>query len=798
MIIPSGNISMSGINYPIHASNADTGEYLTTMQPGGQYNFDAQNILEEPVYAQKGKVIGSFVNQYATNKKPLNYFAGAVAPVMGAKASNNSDSIFEDVGEIFDPTGISSYDDVYRAYQQYKDGQAKWYDVALETAGAFPVVGKIGKGAKLASKAAKYIDFGSDAISLASILGTDYKQKAGYTKSYYEKLLENPEVQELITLRSNVKQGYGDARRLAELETKHGRNYDMSAKQNKRIANKPVITKKEVTAEVAKETPADKKIISKFTKQEVAEYNSLLAQEKRIKAAKLVADEKELATLIQEEERIKTAKDGFKRLKKLSFTKDAPLADLSNYGSRSITDEEFLRKAAAEKNMELYPIQKMQLPNGKQAATTVGKSLFNATPGKTKLSKIASIIGGGYLGYEAIKNSLDGIQETYLPEEKKINKGASGSYGLPSVKSKNLVVKGKDRNYNLTYDRDNKPDGTSLYQDEDGNRWQKDKDGRVKIIWRPGQDSNKGTGTGGGTGGGKPAPVTTATLPKFDFMLKDLTDAEIEASGQNLPGATPVNNTPRTVNLDTVGGEKNWLGSNGSSITTVGTAGQAQKPQQFKFNTKNLLNGMIAQNNVANAYQPIALPFRRHISLEAPQQNLIDQNTVLGPLMQAFDKSVAGINPNSTTGQAFKSSLFGKLIETLPNVLNDLNNKNQEISYANNVSLANARNKQQEFNMAADSKAYDTMLQSYANRDAGILTALQGVANLNTDQRERNAKLDGYLMENPYLEEKTSFLDGFLGNRSFEMDPEYRKIVKTNRILAEQKAEADKAKTAKA
>jgi len=51
VIVPNGNITMKGIDYPVDAYNADTGEFLETMYPDEDYNFDANNVLEIP----KGK-----------------------------------------------------------------------------------------------------------------------------------------------------------------------------------------------------------------------------------------------------------------------------------------------------------------------------------------------------------------------------------------------------------------------------------------------------------------------------------------------------------------------------------------------------------------------------------------------------------------------------------------------------------------------------------------------------------------------------------------------------------------------
>ena len=79
----------------------------------------------------------------------------------------DNDSIVEEIGEIFDPTGISSYDDVYRSFVNLKNNKDRnignYVDLGLETLGAVPVIGKAGKLAKLGKYAFKYADKGLEA-----------------------------------------------------------------------------------------------------------------------------------------------------------------------------------------------------------------------------------------------------------------------------------------------------------------------------------------------------------------------------------------------------------------------------------------------------------------------------------------------------------------------------------------------------------------------------------------------------------------------------------------------------------
>jgi hypothetical protein len=64
-----------------------------------------------------------------------------------------TDSTLENILEVVDPTGISSWDDVYRSAN---DPNSKWYETAVEVAGALPLVGKLGKLTKTGLHLAKY------------------------------------------------------------------------------------------------------------------------------------------------------------------------------------------------------------------------------------------------------------------------------------------------------------------------------------------------------------------------------------------------------------------------------------------------------------------------------------------------------------------------------------------------------------------------------------------------------------------------------------------------------------------
>lgn len=100
------------------------------------------------------------------------------------KVDENGDDDGENVFEIFDPTGISSWDDVYRSY---KNTGVSW-ETGLETLGALPLIGKIGKSGKIITggfgmlqntlKAAKYLPVKTQ----EKVVNTAYDAYQSYVK----------------------------------------------------------------------------------------------------------------------------------------------------------------------------------------------------------------------------------------------------------------------------------------------------------------------------------------------------------------------------------------------------------------------------------------------------------------------------------------------------------------------------------------------------------------------------------------------------------------------------------------
>jgi hypothetical protein len=94
---------------------------------------------------------GSWLDRYDKGGGPLpSVQKGKLQPIKPLPKRTDSD--YENFFEIFDPTGISSWDDVYRSYK--KSGLSS--ETALEVLGALPLFGNIAKVTKPGIHLAKY------------------------------------------------------------------------------------------------------------------------------------------------------------------------------------------------------------------------------------------------------------------------------------------------------------------------------------------------------------------------------------------------------------------------------------------------------------------------------------------------------------------------------------------------------------------------------------------------------------------------------------------------------------------
>ena len=138
--IGSNQITMQGVPYPVMGIS-DTGD-MQMMYPNKDYVYDGESVIEYPMMQNGGVAYAdnTRVGNVPRYTRPSNY------------QGNQPDTVGENIFEVIDPSGISSWDDIYRSYNQTgMSGQT-----ALEAIGAIPMLGNMGKLTKAGIHLKKY------------------------------------------------------------------------------------------------------------------------------------------------------------------------------------------------------------------------------------------------------------------------------------------------------------------------------------------------------------------------------------------------------------------------------------------------------------------------------------------------------------------------------------------------------------------------------------------------------------------------------------------------------------------
>jgi hypothetical protein len=97
--------------------------------------------------AQKTRALTSKTK--SKGKAPANYDVDWDA----VRSVNDNTTV--QAAKMFDPTGLTSWPDVYYAIDDYNKGKGSGWNIALNVLGALPVLGKLGKGAGMLAKSQK-------------------------------------------------------------------------------------------------------------------------------------------------------------------------------------------------------------------------------------------------------------------------------------------------------------------------------------------------------------------------------------------------------------------------------------------------------------------------------------------------------------------------------------------------------------------------------------------------------------------------------------------------------------------
>ena len=213
-----------------------------------------------------------------------------------------------------------------------------------------------------------------------------------------------------------------------------------------------------------------------------------------------------------------------------------------------------------------------------------------------------------------------------------------------------------------------------------------------------------------------------------------------------------------------------------TEIDTPKVETSPQEKQRFKFNGSNIARNLMLSSRVAAANQPVALPFRQHVSLNAEELPELDVSPVVQELSNRFKQASRNINANSTTGQVLAANFYGKTLDEIVKVTSNAAQQNQQIKAKNRFGLLAAANKEQAMNQAFDAKAYEEMLANHASADNIKMQASNDVLDAMYADKQQNAMFDALQIMHPELEEETDWKARLKGQRIFSRNKEFNKI----------------------
>lgn len=792
-----GRITMQGIDYPINAYDGYSGEYLDTMLPGEEYLFDTDLVLEEPV---KHQALGKVTKKVIKGYDDLAYGSGKVALAAAPYTATNKrhytqteDALWEDVLEILDPTGITSWDDVYRRGKDFRK-DPNWgtlFDLGIESLGAVPVIGTAGK-------LAKGIKLSNNLIKSAKTTKAGQKALNGINK---------------LKGTSSLLDVFGDGISLGAIFYDNfqtgGDNYFQPGG-----GSPPLST-------------ADKEIVNKFFKEILQpELNHFLSLDK----AKLQKNP-----------------DLHKRFNQLNgFLQDLDNAVKLNLRN-PIVDRviEYANNAKPDKKGNLPHFQysrseatKSPIPHRFSASNAAAAAGPTPIPGKNKLSKTLNFVkrslpyvgGLGLAGYGLLEEQREEELLRQI-EDRKPPKNAVTGNGV-----------------NLTLDPTRTTqEGYPLYTDKDKNIWVMEEPGffrqisprktgdtskndSTEVIKAPPRDSTQTKGVALPDS----SRVTNVPVAKIDStsnstpivtdstgnVVKPTTTTTTSPAGRTTttttkkPATPAVAKKPKGVNPNTNkssgtvptpgevvapiekgglrGMELEVLTPRGIENISMPISNRIQElpeipTREFRKTSGNntippiklglwnrspeLINNLLGVSRFAAATAPTAPIFRGSARYNFRPQPLMEFEPIGNAIQSQFNAIANNINPNSTTGMSVLSNLQGQALEKTIQAANQIAVQNAEIQNNNIRGALQAYDLQFNQQQQMDAAAYDQYLRRAAARQLSIDGATNDLIAMNNNAMTRKMYLDMLPVSNPGIVDISTPLDRLAGRRVFGQNP---------------------------
>lgn len=850
--IPSGDITMQGIDYPINAYDGNTGQFLEQMQPGQEYQFDTDNVIEEPMYAQQGpkkyptviKIEKGIVYLSDGKKLTENQYKEKYADRM--KMLNTTKYNTEERREVASVVG--SFNEL--ATKQNREREIQ------DGKGINPLTGKPDPATGYWDRALNYTENNIDprAQKAEDIInpfsGVSSGGVVNYTKTVLPHLQKkgNQMLTGYYEYPSTTASRYNDLgsteKLLLDIATDPALLVDFGPSAAK-WTGQQVMKHAPTAVKIAKETAI---LVTKYgskAAEAILKYggpavryiaqHGLTGLEKAMtfagkhgdKLGKLSSVKTQLVKLADDEE-----EDPYKRYlakAKIESKDNEALSDTLVRNANSFNPDGSLEEVQNKsKSLTALTTSAPSTPsfgglnydnifsNSNTQVPDKGNSSQRSSAPKqrTQSSNVPSYMSQQPFSMQTQYNNRSqeavpakGPQKKGATSGTRPSAGGSGRSSHPVAGSKYMPATtnssswtGKWMNFLGAQGLIDPERGYNVDEIDDivYNYVSKNKD-----IYKNNKYINQGDFEKL-LKDGKYGLVHESILPPNDNtavlpQLGDITQGGFLPSGEINPDEV-LSTLPQQSSLfnpQELSGDRlaNIPGVD-SRATVDGSQNieENNNAPQYKFAANNLLQNILTGNNLAKAWQPTAPVFRGQSHIIAEQLPEVDFSGAFQQLSDQFKNTIRNVNPNSTVGASIQRDFYGQTLDKMVELSNNAAQQNQQIKAKNMFNQRNAINQQYAQQQQFDAVAYENFLQTSANSDMIKQQALGEAARVYQQQKEDKQMLDMLPMMNPQLVESTSNKDRLSGNRTFQQNPEYVKLYIRSKLEAEEAARIAKAK----
>ena len=570
--------------------------------------------------------------------------------------------------------------------------------------------------------------------------------------SYFERLLNNPEVDELLKLRANNNRGFLNDKRLEQLENKYGSTLKSAEKQFNRINKTKEIPPQEVPKvkiNIAAQKLAEDKIrLDPLIKRQQEFQESL----NFVAPSKIVQDNTTEQMIREKNSNIKQERVE-KKLNKLaedsSLEKRIKARGTYNYEADLAKEADNAYELAYKSNKlkNLYgqakPLVKAFLNNpvvkgigkGLQVIDVINtgihtKNLYDASKIYDVLQQDNSELGKKYKnlistsgkfkhGTESLGNFWEtgtGQYELETLDQYMVEKNKKESNSAQSFTNKSISSKTPDLNTNI-----------ALVNDMD---FVRSKEANIPFIQNPsvmGNNTSKGTVTNNSgkspvTSKIKSKAVVSSNVKKPVTFWNEPTKAELEQQA--------IDYAPTIDKVDTI--IPNDVFSNSTSVIEEPLTGMKKiipgKPITLEYDNP-LEAQAINYRKLKNS--EVMPPYRGSMQLQTPSLYQESVDPYLANIKEQRNAVMQNINPNTSTGQAMLAGINANLVDASNKAIGEVNRNNMQntTNWLNQV--ADIRNKQQSFDYENNRRYTDEIAQLKAIQDEGDIAYMDSVANMN-------------------------------------------------------------------